>query len=391
MTREIMGVLFVMPDWVSASELWMQRMIEELEPHIVGIASQHQTETLWRGRIPAIDLKDYPPPLWRRVCRKLRLPVCSVPHKMEVDVLRDAVNDSAVTEILVHYLEFALRYGSLWANTSKKLFIHCHGYDVTWDLRAHETPDVPSHEPDYVRRVLELSASAIFIANSNVTANKLRAIGVAENRIAVKYLGVPVVDTSLVRPCERAGGLNILFLGRLVDFKGPDLVIQAFNIACERGFDGTLTLAGDGPMRVTCELLRCESRFADRITMVGAVDAETGKKLRNLAHVFTAHNQPGILSRQEEAYGVSIVEAMASALPVVTGRSGGVEETVVHGETGFLVAPGDVEAHAEAFLQLASSPELCRKMGLAGWQRAKAKFSCEHERMELLKIMEIQS
>ena len=385
-----MGVLFVMPDWHRASELWMERMIEALEPHLVSVVARGTTETSWRGQIPAIDLREYPPALWRRVGRRLLLPLRMIPRRTEAEVLREAVEDPAVTRILVHYLEFALRYREVWAHTSKKLFVHCHGYDVTWDLRAHETPDQPAHAPDYVSRVRELSAKAILIANSAVTADKLKSVGISGERIVIKPLGVPVSERSPTKP-ERDHGLNILYLGRLVDFKGPDLVIRAFELACEKGFDGTLAIAGDGPLRATVELMRRESRFADRIKILGAVDAETGERLRDAADVFTAHNRTGPLSRQEEAYGVSIVEAMAAALPVVTGRSGGVEETVVDGETGILVSPGDVEAHAEAFLQLARDQQLRRRMGEAGWRRAKALFSCEIERKCLLDIMGLET
>jgi len=124
--------------------------------------------------------------------------------------------------------------------------------------------------------------------------------------------------------------------------------------------------------------------------ILGSVDAVAGDRLRMNADLFTAHNRTGPLSRQEEAYGVSIVEAMASALPVVTGRSGGVEETVVHGETGILLTSGDVEAHAEAFLQLADNPKLRHQMGEAGWCRAKNHFSWEQERDTLRKIMGLE-
>ena len=82
-----------------------------------------------------------------------------------------------------------------------------------------------------------------------------------------------------------------------------------------------------------------------------------------------------------------MVEAMASSLPVITGKSGGVCETVVHGETGILFAPGDVKAHADALLKLGTSHALRVSMGNAGRIRAERKFSIESERKRLHEII----
>ena len=60
---------------------------------------------------------------------------------------------------------------------------------------------------------------------------------------------------------------------------------------------------------------------------------------------------------------------------------------MVENETGFLVKPGDVESHAQALLRLGADRDLRRRMGEAGWRRAKEHFSWEKERRELLKIL----
>jgi len=121
--------------------------------------------------------------------------------------------------------------------------------------------------------------------------------------------------------------------------------------------------------------------------MLGAVDAETGERLRAEADIFTAHSCHGPLTLHEEAFGVSFVEAMAAALPVVSGRSGSLPELIDDGRDGFLVEPGDVEAHADAFLRLASDPGLRQSLGEAGWRKAKERFSCERERAQLRAIL----
>ncbi len=78
---------------------------------------------------------------------------------------------------------------------------------------------------------------------------------------------------------------------------------------------------------------------------------------------------------------------MAEALPIVSGASGSLPEIVDDGVEGILVRPGDVEAHAAAFLRLANDPELRARMGRRGWQRALRDFSLEGERDALRSIL----
>jgi len=385
-----MSLLFIMPLWSDHAELWMQRMLEAVEPQLAAIGAWDPAEKTWRGRVRTIALRPPAPSLIRRTMRRARLPVPSLLGTSAETILQKAVEDPSVTVVLAHYLEFALVFQSVWDQTSKPLFVHCHGYDVTWDLRRDGNPDEAYFPGDYVGRVRRLAGRATLIANSNTSAQRLFDVGISPEHVRVKYLGVPVPDAPPSRHF-RTNGLEILYLGRLIDCKGPDLVIRAFEEACERGLDAHLTLAGDGVMRTTCELLARRSPFSERIRLLGWVDAARGEELRNRADIFTAHNCRGTLSHQEEAYGVSIVEAMACALPVVSGRNGSLAETVIHGETGLLVQPWDVSAHAEAFLTLANQPELRRRMGEAGWRRAGEVFSSEKERLALLQILGLPS
>jgi len=301
-------------------------------------------------------------------------------------VLRAAVDSPRVTRILVHYLDFATQYQDVWSGTDKPLFVHCHGHDCTWDAR-HEDPAYQRYNPpEYVDQARHLASRAVLIVGSRTAAQRLFDIGISPKNVVIKSLGVPVPAEPPKRE-PRTKGVTVLYLGRLADCKGPDLVIRAFEIACARGLDGRLVLAGNGPLRTTCELLRARSAFKERISLLGPVGWETGPTLRAEADIFAAHNCFGPLSFMEEAFGVSIVEAMASALPVVSGRSGSLPEIIENGREGLLVEPGDVNAHAEALLRLARDPVLRQRMGEAGWRKAKERFSCERERAQLRAIL----
>jgi glycosyltransferase involved in cell wall biosynthesis len=255
-------------------------------------------------------------------------------------------------------------------------------------MRAQDADRKRTHPEGYVEQVKNLPENVRFIANSQETKRRLLAIGIDDHRIQVKYLGVemPPEPPSELRASKTP---RFLYLGRLVDCKGPDLVIRAFEQACDDGMDGTLTLAGDGPLRLTCELMRARSPHADRITIAGAVDRQMGERLRNEADIFCAHNCLGPISLQEEAFGVSFIEAMASGLPVVSARSGSLPEVVEDGKQGILVEPGDVRGQATAFIRLANDPLLRSRMGREGWERARRLFSVRQEIDRLREILSL--
>jgi len=373
-----MGVLIVTPSWFRPSELWMTRQVELLEPDVVAIAAPDPTEDTWNGRIPAIPLRNGRVPLWRRAAPHLGLAVSPTPVRTAAQVLAEAVAAPTVSAVLIHYLNFAVGYESVWAGTDKPVFVHCHGYDFNLDCRRHDSPEQLFFKPVYRERARRVCQRCTIIANSEHSARTLRAEFEPPD-LRVKYLGVPVPEQCPPR-VGHTGTLEVLYVGRLYDFKGPDLTIRAFERACELGFDGRLTLAGDGELRVMCELLRRRSPVGDRIRLTGVVDAAAAEELRHTADIFTMHNCFGPLTHETEAYGVTVIEAMAAGLPVITGRCGGVCETIVDHETGFLVEPGNIEEHAQALVRLGRDPALRQRMGQAGWQRARNHFSVQQER-----------
>ena len=82
-----------------------------------------------------------------------------------------------------------------------------------------------------------------------------------------------------------------------------------------------------------------------------------------------------VVASDQEPFGRTVVEAMATGLPVVATRCGGPEEIIVDRETGLLVPLDDPRAMADAVEAVVRDPDLARKMGQAGRRRAEASFS----------------
>ncbi|MCW8131530.1 MAG: glycosyltransferase family 4 protein [Planctomycetota bacterium] len=376
-----MSILFLMPEWRAYSEAWMQRMIEALEPHIGCIAALNtEGERAWRGRVPAVSLQKRN--LLRRGLQEIGIRIRGATTGAS---LRRLIDSGRFTKVLCHYGHFAAMFMDVWRAMDIPLYIHVHGADATLDLRSHADPNKLVHAPEYRGQLNELASRAVFLAASQYVQELLAAAGVPDGRIRRKPFGVELPRDA--REHAPRGSVRIAAAGRLVDCKSPDRTIQAFESARRRGLHGLLTVAGDGPMRTACELLRVRSPFASDIEIAGALEPARIPELLAQADMFTQHNIRGELSRQEEAFGVSILEAMAAGLPVVATRSGGVPELVADGETGVLIAPGDVEGQADALLALARDHGLRARMGQAGRARAAERFTPEAERRALLDIL----
>lgn len=380
-----MKLLYLTPTYNSYSEVWQQRHIAMLADYISCIATLSPNERKWQNKIPIVDLN---PEI------ELRTKVLKYLTKTDHNKKRIGQKVANLAKhsdvIFVQYLNFAERLFEVLNCINKPVYVHTHGFDVTWDFRDHSDPKEQKHHAQYVTRIKQFNKHVTFIANSEHTKNNLLDIGLSENQIVVKYLGTEIYPE---RPNHRHKDevFTLLYLGRFVDFKGPDMVIEAFNMACDKGLKANLIMAGDGPLRAMCEIMQRKSKYKDCIQILGPVSKSKADELRGKSHLFIAHNCKGMLSNQEEAFGVSIIEAMEAELPVLTGANGGVLETIVDQETGLLNAPFDVEAQANNILKLFKDKALMHAMGQAGRQRVIDHFSYEKEEKEFLNVLDLKA
>lgn len=156
---------------------------------------------------------------------------------------------------------------------------------------------------------------------------------------------------------ERTG---VLYVGRLAAHKNLPLLIDAFEIAAERGLTGDLNIAGDGPARGEIEAYARRSKVADQVHVLGSVSEEQKLELLSKAAVF------GMPSRRE-GFPRVITEAMASGLPVVTARfpDNGAQSVVEQYNSGVVcgTAPADF---AEALMVAEAQWDSFSAAGLLG-------------------------
>lgn len=139
----------------------------------------------------------------------------------------------------------------------------------------------------------------------------------------------------------------LLFLGRIAPEKRVDLLIEAFATLKRREPNFSLLIAGDGPDHVVNQLKREAQQVSD-IHFTGFLLGETKANVLASCDVFCSPSP-------YETFGRTVVEAMASGVPVVTVDSGAVSEYVLDGVNGYLVPPNDVEGLANGIYKALSS------------------------------------
>jgi phosphatidylinositol alpha-1,6-mannosyltransferase len=164
----------------------------------------------------------------------------------------------------------------------------------------------------------------------------------------------------------------VLGVSRLVPRKGFDILIDA---TARLGPSVHLALAGAGRDRNRLRRRAAGTGLGGRFHLLGRVPDADLPALYGTADVFAMICRERWGGLEAEGFGIVFLEAAACATPSVAGRSGGAEDAVVDGVTGFLVAPRDSGAVAGALDALLSDPDLRRRLGTSARARAEAEFA----------------
>src|SRR5438552_16020333 len=157
---------------------------------------------------------------------------------------------------------------------------------------------------------------------------------------------------------------RIISVGRLVEFKGFEHVIDACAVLARRGFDFSCDIIGDGPLRDRLRLKVDSLNLSSRINLLGSLSQRAVLEKLHTADIFALASVTDS-EGASDVFPTVIVEAMASARPVVSTRLAGIPELVIDGETGLLVSPADTAALTEALQQLLCDRELRVRYGCA--------------------------
>ncbi|MEK6225049.1 MAG: glycosyltransferase [Chloroflexota bacterium] len=183
----------------------------------------------------------------------------------------------------------------------------------------------------------------------------------------VIYNGVDPSEYSLARPGQDQR-LRLVTVGVLAPRKGQEYALKALRLVRDAGIDARLTLVGDGPDSGRLRTMAQVEGIEDHVVFAGGqLDPRP----------FLVEADVFVLPSRQEGFSNALLEAMATALPVVATAVGGNVEAIVDGEGGWIVPPEDSAALAEALIRSARSREELATMGVSNRRRVESTFSLD--------------
>jgi glycosyltransferase involved in cell wall biosynthesis len=206
-------------------------------------------------------------------------------------------------------------------------------------------------------RLKEVCRKAAGAADCFTTVSKdlknyfVKEIGIPQESITVIPNGV---DTSLFAPGpknrvlqdflpDKFAGKVLISVGRLTEAKDQITLLSAIELLKKQGRDIYLILVGDGEMRTALEKEIAKNNLTDCVCLTGS---------RSDVYQLLPGTDAFILSSKREGFPMSILEAMAAGLPVITTKVGGIPEVIKDGQNGILVPPKDQNSLASAICRV---------------------------------------
>jgi glycosyltransferase involved in cell wall biosynthesis len=280
--------------------------------------------------------------------------------------------------------------------------VHAHQYGPFFYGAMARLPfgDPPVLMTEHGRHFPDRALRSHFVANRLLLGRRDRLMAVGEHvrialidnegfpstRVRVLHNGIDTAALAKVTDHRAdvrqelgidAGVYVILQAARLQPIKDHATAIRAMARVVTTDGAVRLLLAGAGPQA---------SEIDSLIKGLGLVNHVCRLGLRTDVHRLLGAADAALLSSVSEGIPLSLIEAMAAGLPVVSTRVGGVPEVVEEGRSGLLVPAGDDDALAQRILRLARNPALGQQLGQAGRERAQALFSEERMIAEYARI-----
>ena len=247
----------------------------------------------------------------------------------------------------VHLLPFIEQW-------DKPCVVSFHGADVA------QKPEIKDY-PAKLRRLFK--AVPLVFARSQSLVDRLVHLGCPPEKLRINRTGIPLNEFPFIdRQPRQDGKWRVVQACRLIPKKGVATSLRAFAIFKKDNPGAEFFIAGKGPLQSELEMLAGGLGILRDVHFVGFLPQPKLLELYASSQLFL---HPSEISPNQDQEGVpnSVLEAMATGLPVVATRHGGIPEAVDHGRTGFLVAEEDHVGLANAMQLITSSPASLKQMG----------------------------
>jgi colanic acid/amylovoran biosynthesis glycosyltransferase len=295
----------------------------------------------------------------------------------ETRALQGALADIDAQLLHVYFGHIAVLLLPLIEAWPKPSFVSFHGADVLVDM----------HKPAY-RGATEQMLAAVkrVLVRSESLQRAVAELGCPPEKIVIQRTGIPIDEFPFRdRTTAPNGEWRLLQAGRLIEKKGIATTLRAFAKFHEIFPASNMTIAGEGPELEDLQALAKELGVASAVFFAGFVSQSKLRELFYSSHMFLHPSETGRDGNQEGVPN-SMLEAMATGLPIFTTRHGGIPEAVEHGASGVLVDERDDEALARAMISAAKHPEQLNQMGRAAAKHVAKKFEQAEQTRRLEEI-----
>lgn len=273
----------------------------------------------------------------------------------------NSLQENEIQIVLAQYGTTAYKIVNVCKKANIPLITHFHGYDASVESVIKDC--------NYYKEVFDYSTYVIAVSIS--MKKKIIELGCPREKVIYNACAPNDLFLNIV---PKFSQLNFISLGRFVNKKAPYNTILAFKKVYDLFPEARLIIGGEGELLEPCFNIIKALKLEKAVLLPGVIDRAQfieylSKGLAFVQHSVTAFNG------DQEGTPVSVLEASAAGLPVISTKHAGICDVIIDGETGFLVAEHDVDAMAEKMILLLENIGLAEKLGINGKERIKTNFT----------------
>jgi glycosyltransferase involved in cell wall biosynthesis len=219
-----------------------------------------------------------------------------------------------------------------------------------------------------------IRSADLITTNSSYTKHRIEEL--VPVSVPCRVIPMGVVLPEPFPPLSKPRKPAILFVGRLVEWKGIDTLIRSFSRVRREIPRAELFIVGEGPLCTSLQDLAEDLNLGETVRFCGRITDEELTRLYDSASVLVlpSRSYKGLVM---EGLGVVLLEAMAHGVPVVGSSVGGITDIIEDGKNGFLVPSESEEILAKKIIRLLSDEELAERFRQAGYETVRMRFSWE--------------
>ncbi|MBE15871.1 MAG: glycosyl transferase family 1 [Cytophagaceae bacterium] len=273
----------------------------------------------------------------------------------EENLLQRSFQKNGIKAVLAQYGPAGVAVLNSCRDLQLPLVVHFHGYDAFRE-------DILQHQGLHYPELFQYASAVIGVSDAMVA--QLQKLGCPTAKIRKVIYGV---NTSLFKPAKPniTKKYDFIACGRFVSKKAPLSVLRAFAKVLLVCPTATLVYIGEGELLTATKNLVNDLGISDHVTFTGILAPDLVAQAYQMSKCFIQHSVT-TSDNDSEGTPLTILEAMASGLPVVSTIHGGIPQVVTHQVTGFLVPENDIDLMAKYMTNILEEPALASAMGAKG-------------------------